>query len=114
MGETLAPFDDDGLIPAYGFGDATTKDKGVFPFFPDRPCNGFEEVLTRYLEITPHVKLAGPTSFAPIIRETINIVKETGEYHILVIVADGQVTKPVETVDAIVEASNYPISIGIL
>jgi len=111
IGQTLEPFDDDGLIPAFGFGDATTKDSNVFPFFPDRPCNGFREVLERYNEITPHVKLAGPTSFAPLIRETINIVKETKEYHILIIIADGQVTKPKETIDAIVEASNYPISI---
>lgn len=113
MGRTLSVFDDDGLIPCFGFGDATTKDTGVFPFFPDRPCNGFEEVLMRYAEIAPHVKLAGPTSFAPLIRETINIVRETREYHILIIIADGQVTKPRDTIDAIVEASNYPISISI-
>lgn len=97
MGQTLAPFDDDNLIPVYGFGDVTTTDKRVFPFFPDRykkkilshflkliclflsssPCNGFEEALQRYNEITPYVTLAGPTSFAPIIRETIRIVQQT-------------------------------------
>jgi hypothetical protein len=27
-------FDDDGLIPAFGFGDKQTQDKSVFPFFP--------------------------------------------------------------------------------
>ena len=32
MGETLEPFDDDGIIPAFGFGDVSTKDKSVFPF----------------------------------------------------------------------------------
>jgi len=32
LGETLEAFDDDGLIPAFGFGDVSTKDKAVFPF----------------------------------------------------------------------------------
>jgi E3 ubiquitin-protein ligase RGLG len=98
-------------IPAYGFGDETTKGNAVFPFFPDRSCNGFAEVLMRYTEITPHVKLSGPTNFGPLIREAIRIVRQTREYHILVIVADGQVTEEKDTVDAIVEASNYPLSI---
>ncbi len=31
LGETLAPFDEDGLIPSYGFGDISTKDTRVFP-----------------------------------------------------------------------------------
>eukprot|EP00029_Vermamoeba_vermiformis_P005367 TRINITY_DN1846_c0_g1_i1.p1 TRINITY_DN1846_c0_g1~~TRINITY_DN1846_c0_g1_i1.p1 ORF type:complete len:108 (-),score=4.06 TRINITY_DN1846_c0_g1_i1:356-679(-) len=68
VGKTLEPFDDDKLIPAFGFGDATTTDKTVFPFFPDRPCVGFEEVLRRYGEVVPHINMSGPTSFAPLIR----------------------------------------------
>eukprot|EP01116_Phalansterium_solitarium_P017930 TRINITY_DN4567_c0_g1_i3.p1 TRINITY_DN4567_c0_g1~~TRINITY_DN4567_c0_g1_i3.p1 ORF type:complete len:316 (+),score=87.93 TRINITY_DN4567_c0_g1_i3:103-1050(+) len=111
LGKTLEPFDDDKLIPAYGFGDETTRDRQVFPLFASRPCNGFTEVLHRYAEIAPAVRLAGPTSFAPIIYEAINIVREARAYHILVIVADGQVTSERETIAAIVEASKYPLSI---
>jgi len=45
LGQTLAPFDDDNKIPAYGFGDSETKDHSVFPFrYDEKPCNGFEEV----------------------------------------------------------------------
>jgi E3 ubiquitin-protein ligase RGLG len=76
-------------------------------------------------EITPNIQLSGPTSFAPLIRAAIEIVKQSGnQYHILVIVADGQVDNvkvPIhfvilltlckETSDAIVEATNYPLSI---
>lgn len=115
VGRTLEPFDDDKLIPSFGFGDVTTKDKGVFSFFPDnRPCNTFREVLDRYTEITPHVQLSGPTSFAPMIYEAIAIVRESKEYHILVIIADGQVTSARETTNAIVEASKYPLSIVVV
>lgn len=34
LGETLEPFDEDGIIPVYGFGDFTTKDKSVFELRP--------------------------------------------------------------------------------
>ena len=30
LGQTLEPFDDDNLIPAFGFGDSVTKDTDVF------------------------------------------------------------------------------------
>ncbi|XP_063941548.1 E3 ubiquitin-protein ligase RGLG2-like [Daucus carota subsp. sativus] len=61
IGRTLSVFDEDNLIPCYGFGD-------------------------------------GPTSFAPIIETAIGIVNETGgQYHVLLIIADGQVTRSVDT-----------------
>lgn len=90
IGKTLAVFDEDNLIPCYGFGDgmlyfiffvrvgppptppklclisiisllaASTHDQDVFSFYSDgRFCNGFEEVLSRYREIVPNLKLAG-------------------------------------------------------
>jgi E3 ubiquitin-protein ligase RGLG len=86
IGKTLEVFDDDKLIPTFGFGtsatadsllylsltprgtgDSTTGDKRVFPFFPDRPCQTFREVLARYNEITPKLQLSGPTNFAPLV-----------------------------------------------
>jgi len=115
VGRTLEAFDDDKLIPAYGFGDLYTKDKACFPFYPDgRPCERFEGVLQRYNQITPGVTLAGPTNFAPVIRKAIEIVKAEHSYHILVIIADGQVTNRRDTEAAIVEASHYPISIVVV
>ncbi|KAF5743715.1 E3 ubiquitin-protein ligase RGLG2-like [Tripterygium wilfordii] len=125
IGKTLSSFDEDNLIPCFGFGDASTHDQEVFSFYPDeRFCNGFEEVLRRYKELVPQLRLAGPTSFAPIIEMAITIVEQSrGQYHVLVIIADGQVTRSVDTnnghlspqekktVDAIVKASEYPLSI---
>ncbi|XP_010415367.1 PREDICTED: E3 ubiquitin-protein ligase RGLG2-like isoform X1 [Camelina sativa] len=125
IGKTLSVFDEDNLIPCYGFGDATTHDQDVFSFNPnDTFCNGFEEVLTCYREIVPQLHLSGPTSFAPIIERAMTIVEESGgQYHVLLIIADGQVTRSVDTenggfspqeqrtIDAIVRASEYPLSI---
>ncbi|ONK57983.1 uncharacterized protein A4U43_C09F6440 [Asparagus officinalis] len=128
IGRTLSPFDEDNMIPCFGFGDSSTRDQYAFSFFADhRPCHGFEEVLSRYKEIVPHLHLSGPTSFAPVINASIDIVaRSNGQYHVLVIIADGQVTRnpdvprgslsPQEhaTVDAIVCASYYPLSIIML
>ncbi|ELR13052.1 RINGfinger protein [Acanthamoeba castellanii str. Neff] len=106
LGETLSAFDDDGLIPVFGFGDKQTQDKTVFPFFPGLAL----PALARF-------ELRG---------EAINIVKRERAYHILIIIADGQVTPDseycqaeTETKNAIVEktnqtntqASHYPLSI---
>lgn len=110
LGRTLEAFDDDGQIPAFGFGDAQTGDHSVFRL-GSGDCDGLPDLLGRYSSITPTVSLSGPTSFAPIIREAIKIVQETREYHILVIIADGQVSNERETVNAIVEASNFALSI---
>lgn len=125
IGRTLSAFDEDNLIPCFGFGDASTHDQEVFSFHPEQQsCNGFEEALDRYREIVPDLRLAGPTSFAPMIEQAISIVDSTGgQYHVLLIIADGQVTRSVDTqsgllssqerhtMDAIVEASKYPLSI---
>jgi hypothetical protein len=112
IGETLSAFDDDNLIPVYGFGDITTKDKAIFSFFEGgKVAQGFKEVLTRYSEITPNILLSGPTSFAPLIKEAIKVVQNTKSYHILIIIADGQIDNVKETIAAIVEASHYALSI---
>jgi len=110
LGRTLSVFDDDNLIPAFGFGDSATGDKRVFPL-QSTPCQGFQQVLDSYSQIVPRIKLSGPTSFAPLIYETIKIVRQTKSYHILIIIADGQVTNEKENIDAIVACSQFPISI---
>ncbi|KAG6971294.1 hypothetical protein JG688_00004479 [Phytophthora aleatoria] len=124
IGRTLRDFDEDNIIPVYGFGDELTCDRAVFTFAGQGQA-GFplENIRSHYREVVRNVVMAGPTSFAPIINEAINIVNRTGDYHILVIIADGQVTRSVdipphavsknekETIDAITYASNFPLSI---
>jgi E3 ubiquitin-protein ligase RGLG len=49
-------------------------------------------VLHRYRAIAPLQKLSGPTSFAPLIHQAIRDVVASGmQYHILLLLADGQV-----------------------
>lgn len=125
IGKTLSPFDEDNLIPCFGFGDVTTHDENVFSFHTDHsPCHGFEEVLDCYKKIVPNLQLSGPTSYGPVVDAAVDIVERTGgQYHVLVIIADGQVTRSVNTSDSelspqeentinsIVTASMYPLSI---
>jgi len=103
-------FDEDKRIPMYGF-----QDDLLFPFLPnDRPCVGFEEVLATYTKVTKCVKLCGSANYSRLIDKTIEIVKETGKYHILLIIGTNKIDDPVlayNTRKAIARASSYPISI---
>jgi len=119
IGRTLEAFDDDNLIPAFGFGDRATTDKAVFALgggggggdFGNATCSGFDDVLHKYEAAARRVVLSGPTSFVPLIDQAVSIVQNTGAYHILLIVADGQVSNRRANVDAIVRASHYALSI---
>lgn len=115
IGQTLEPFDDDNLIPTYGFGDSTTNDEDVFSFHSNgNACKGFSEVLQKYNEYATKLQFSGPTNFEPIINKAIEIVKLRKSYHILIIIADGQVTEETRTIQAIVRASEYPLSIVVV
>lgn len=77
----------------------------------------FDGILALYAQITPHVALSGPTSFAPAILSAIDtVIRNDGAYHIALIIADGQVSEHCmrDTIDAIVLASHYPLSIVII
>ncbi|KAB2635750.1 E3 ubiquitin-protein ligase RGLG2-like [Pyrus ussuriensis x Pyrus communis] len=122
--KTLAPFDEDNLIPCFDFGDATTHDQEVFSFHNDHsPCHGFEKVLACYKRILPNLRLSGLTSYGPVVEAAMDIVEKSGgQYHVLVIIADGQVTRSIDTSDnelspqeqktigSIADASFYPLS----
>jgi len=103
--------DDDSEVPLYGFGDIETQNKFVFELNNGAPCRSKEELLQAYADAAANVKLSGPTSFSPIIREAIDICRSTGRYHILLIIADGLMDDVDETIRAIVDASKHPLSI---
>ena len=121
MAKSLAKFDNDLMIPAFGFGDSNTTNKSVFPFLVDKygngvPCHKLEGVLNAYGGIITQISNgtvtpSGPTNFGPLIRKAIEITKESNSYHILLIICDGAVINKKDTIKAICEASKYPLSI---
>lgn len=110
---TLDSFDDDHLIPVFGFGDVYSRNETVFPLKTSNNfyCNGLPDVLAQYQQITQLITLSGPTTFSPLIKTAVNIVKQTGRYHILLIITDGAVSNPDFDAQTIIEASNYGLSI---
>ncbi|CAD5116547.1 DgyrCDS5426 [Dimorphilus gyrociliatus] len=111
LGSAIEKFDDDNIIPCFGFGDVTSRDVSVFPFREEGYCRGFHDALSAYTQLAKRVKMSGPTSFAPLIYKAIDIIQQTKSYHILVIIADGQMTSEAPTRKAIIDASNWPLSI---
>ena len=114
LGRCLEEFDDDNMIPVFGFGDVRTKEKSVVGFGNDK-CHGFEEVLIRYRNEINDIKLSGGTTFHPIINTAASIAKSEESYHILVIICDGNIDKKKnkdKTIASIIEASAAaPLSI---
>jgi hypothetical protein len=113
IGDTLSNLDDDGLIPAFYFGDKATRDHSVKPLGA-KPAHGFAELNAQYVEAIGKVQLDGPTSFGPLINKACEIVRDSNyEFHILLIVTDGVVNdRHNETVNAIVAAAaEYPLAI---
>lgn len=116
LGEALSPFDGGkgDNVPAYVFGDAKTKNTSVREL-PHRDA-GIDSVLGAYREAAKNPSFSGPTTFAPLIKKAIEVViRRNNTFHVLVILADGQVDDELDclqkTREAIVEAANYPLSI---
>jgi hypothetical protein len=121
VGDVVAPYDSDGLIPAYGFG-AKLTDGSVSHCFhvtggPDPNCQGITGVLYAYQNSFNFATLYGPTNFSPLIHQVINIAKQPpvgAKYYVLLIITDGEITDMSATVQALKEANKYPISVIIV
>ena len=105
----------------YGFGaDINGEFKKIFNLNgTDNPSiTGIENIISEYKKTVNSVEFSGATYFAPIIREVKRKIEEkmdiNSNYHILLIISDGEIFDIRETIDSIIEASKLPISFIII
>ena len=105
----------------YGFGADIEGDfKEIFNLngTDDPSIKGIENIISEYKKTVNNVEFSGGTYFAPIIREVKRKIEEkkdiNSNYHILLIISDGEIFDIENTIDSIIEASNFPISFIII
>ncbi|KAF8051869.1 hypothetical protein N665_1658s0005 [Sinapis alba] len=124
VGEVLQFYDSDKSFPAWGFG-ARPIDSPVSHCFNLNGSSSYSEVegiqgiMTSYTSALLNVSLAGPTLFGPVINSAAMIAIQSLEhgsrrYYVLLIITDGVITDLQETKDALVSASDLPLSILIV
>ncbi|CAH0476660.1 unnamed protein product [Peronospora belbahrii] len=122
----LQEYDADKKFPVYGFGGIPPGAYDVDHCFPLNlnPSNpevaGSHGVLQLYTSSLGHVRLHGPTFFAPLINQSLRIANQFNDprkqkYFVLLIITDGAIMDMQATIDALVEASHVaPLSIVII
>lgn len=122
VGEILTKYDKDQKFPVFGFGakfDGKVSECFPLTFNEDNvEVEGLNGILDIYREAIEKVELWGPTCFSPVIREATKIAVESFQssrtYTILLILTDGVIDDMNKTIDAIVDASDTPLSIIII
>ncbi|KAL0648460.1 hypothetical protein Bca4012_046751 [Brassica carinata] len=124
VGEVLQFYDTDKRFPAWGFG-ARPIDIPVSHCFnlngSSTYCevDGIQGIMNAYNGALFNVSFAGPTLFGPVINAAATIASESlaqnaRRYYVLLIITDGVITDLQETRDALVSASDLPLSILIV
>ncbi|XP_059663482.1 protein BONZAI 3-like [Cornus florida] len=123
VGEVIQFYDSDRRFPAWGFG-GRMFDGSVSHCFNLSVTGGFEVegvegIMAAYSSALHNVALAGPTLFGPVINKAAEIAGHSlsydkSKYFVLLIITDGVLTDLQETKDALVRASDLPLSILIV
>ncbi len=123
VGDIIQDYDSDKQFPALGFGAKVPPHGQVsHEFFlnlrPDTPyCAGVEGILQAYHTSLQNVTLYGPTNFSPVINHVAKFAsayQDGRQYFVLLIITDGIITDIDETRNAIINASNLPMSVIIV
>jgi len=80
---------------------------------------GMEGIMKTYETCLKNVELSGPTFFAPLIKEAMNLAemnKKNGsmEYTILLILTDGEIHDMENTINCLISSAGLPLSIVIV
>ncbi|WVZ75232.1 hypothetical protein U9M48_023311 [Paspalum notatum var. saurae] len=124
IGDVLQHYDPAKRFPSWGFG-ARPIDGPVSHCFNlngstyQPEVDGIQGIMSAYISALRNVSLAGPTLFGQLISTAMAIASQSltdnqQKYFILLIVTDGVVTDFQETIDAIIKASDFPISIIVI
>lgn len=122
VGEVLEFYDTDKRFPAWGFGGRPI-DGPVSHCFNLNGSGSYAEVegisgiMSAYASALRNVALAGPTLFGQVINCAAQIADTNAgqrKYYVLLIITDGVITDLQETKDAIIRASDLPLSILIV
>lgn len=132
MSETLKillDYDDDKLIPTYGFGakvhmpnlNSDGKVSHCFPLNGDMGNPNLKDldgIIKTYRKSLNYLDFAGPTNFSEIIKNAINqcstFCSNHRQYMIVFIMTDGQLHDTYPVIDLIDKNSNLPMSIIIV
>ncbi|KAL3516184.1 hypothetical protein ACH5RR_023086 [Cinchona calisaya] len=124
VGEVIQFYDSDKRFPAWGFGGKTFSGSVSHCFNlngspTDSEVTGVEGIMAAYASTLYSVILSGPTLFGPVINRAAEIAGQSvsgnqKKYFILLIITDGVVSDIQETKDALVRASDLPLSVLIV
>ncbi|KAL6324408.1 hypothetical protein AAG906_013012 [Vitis piasezkii] len=124
VGEVIQFYDSDKRFPAWGFGGRTIDGTISHCFNLNGSASGVEVegvqgIMAAYASALNHVALAGPTLFGQVINNAAEIAGQSlsyssCKYFVLLIITDGVLTDLQETKDALVRASDLPLSILIV
>ena len=120
VADILMEYDNDKMSPAFGFGALLPNTRATSHFFhlnlTENPyVHGVQGILDAYSACLPVVKLSGPTNFAPTIAAVTQGARQAPNvYTVLLILTDGEITDMNQTIDALVDADDAPLSIVIV
>jgi len=127
--DILLNYDYDKKIPAYGFGGkprfpamSSNIVSHCFPMTgdPSNPwCFGLEGIMGTYAAALQNVELSGPTLFAPILQQAMQISQQnkmqgSNEYTILLIITDGEIHDMEPTINCLIKSAELPLSVIII